>query len=80
MYIKNILISLDQLANSVLCGLPDETLSSRAYRTEQTGAILGKFFRPLIDCVLFWDYQHCYNSYLSEIKRKQSFEYKDHND
>jgi len=71
--LKNVAIGIDQLLNTILEGLPDETLSSRAYRTEQTGAILGKFFRPLIDGILFWDAQHCYHSYLSEINRKQTF-------
>lgn len=36
-YALNIAIGLDQLANTVLAGHPDETLSSRAYRAEQSG-------------------------------------------
>jgi len=73
MYLKNIALGLDQFLNTILGGLPDETLSSRAYRTEQTGALLGSLFRPLIDCVLFFDKNHCKESYLSELNRSQNF-------
>ena len=34
-YILNILISIDQLANSILLGDPDETISSRIGRIKQ---------------------------------------------
>jgi phosphohistidine phosphatase SixA len=71
MYLLNNLIALDQLVNAILGGAPDETLSSRAYRTEQTGKIFGKFFRPVIDGVFFWQKQHCYKGYLSEVQRRQ---------
>lgn len=70
-YLKQNLIAFDQLLNAILCGKADETLSARAWRTEQDGKIFGKFFRPLIDTILFFDKDHCYNSYLSEINRKQ---------
>lgn len=36
-YALNIAIGLDQLANAVLAGHPDETLSSRAYRMRLKG-------------------------------------------
>ena len=36
-YIINTLIALDQLANAVLNGDPDETLSSRAHRMRAKG-------------------------------------------
>lgn len=72
-YILNILIAIDQLANAALNGDPDETLSARAWRTEQDGKIFGKIFRPVIDTIalLFLDFNHCYKSYQSEVKRKQ---------
>jgi phosphohistidine phosphatase SixA len=71
MYLLNNLIALDQLVNTLLGGHADETLSSRAYRAEQTGKIFGKFFRPLIDAVFFWQKQHCYKGYLAEKQRRQ---------
>jgi hypothetical protein len=69
--IKQILIAFDQFLNTLLGGFADETLSARAWRTEQDGKIFGRFFRPLIDTILFFDPQHCYTSYLSEKERKQ---------
>jgi hypothetical protein len=71
MYVKQFLIAFDQLLNTLLGGYADETLSARAWRTEQDGKFFGKIFRPLIDTILFFDPQHCYTSYLSEKERKQ---------
>lgn len=68
-YIKNILIALDQLLNTVFNGMPDETLSARAWRLEQERG--RKWPRILIDLLLFFEKDHCYQSYLSEIERKQ---------
>lgn len=69
--ILQILIALDQLFNTLLCGYADETLSARAWRTEQSGRILGRIFRPLIDLLFFFDSNHCYKAYLSEIQKRQ---------
>ena len=68
-YIKNILIALDQVLNAIFCGACDETLSSRAYRLEKDRG--RKWPRILIDLLFFFDKNHCYESYLSEIERKQ---------
>lgn len=68
-YIKNNLIAIDQLANAICRGEPDETLSSRAWRLEHERG--RKWPRILIDTLLFFDRNHCYQSYLSEIERKQ---------
>ena len=71
----HILIALDQLANALLCGASDETLSSRTYR----GAVLAKqpkkrwriAFR-VIETLFFWEKgQHCRIAYQSELNRKQ---------
>jgi hypothetical protein len=70
-YILYVLIAIDQLFNALLLGAPDETLSSRAYRTEQSGKVFGKLFRPLIDLLFFFDKQHCYTAYISEVKKRQ---------
>ena len=68
-YVKNILIGLDQLGNTIIGGKPDETMSSRCYRNAQKywyakiGQIILDFiFRP-------WGKNHCYESYLSEVNR-----------
>jgi hypothetical protein len=70
-YIKNIAIGVDQLLNTFLLGSPDETLSSRAYRAYRDGKILGKIFRPVINCMFFWQKDHCFGAYLSEVQRRQ---------
>lgn len=73
--ILNVLIALDQLLYVILTlgvGMPDETMSSAAWRTEQQGRILGRFFRPVIDW-LFTPFQrdHCYQAFLAEKRRAQ---------
>lgn len=70
----NILISVDQLFYVLVTlgrGLPDETLSSAAWRTEQEGKWFGRIFRPVIDA-LFWlvERDHCLRSYESELYRR----------
>lgn len=70
-YILQILISIDQLFNAILGGMADETLSSRAWRAEKSNKVFGKIFRPLIDTLMFFDKNHCFGSYLSEISRRQ---------
>jgi len=64
MRLQFILIALDQLVNACFCGWPDETLSSRAYREFPR-------LEKIINFVLFWDKDHCYESYVSEQIRNQ---------
>ena len=68
-YGKNLLIAFDQLF-AALFGFPcDETISSRAYRWELDGK--RKWPRVLIDALLWFDKDHCKESYESEILRRQ---------
>ena len=64
------LLSLDQFCNTLLGGMADETLSSRAYRAEVKGRVFGMIFRPMIDTLFFFDPEHCFNSYVSELNRR----------
>ena len=68
-YVKNVLIAFDQLLNALIGGWADETLSSHAYRMDVERN--RKTVRKIIDTVLFFDEDHCYQSYLSEIERRQ---------
>lgn len=76
-YAKNLLIALDQLANALCCGWPDETLSSAAYRASRDG--IRHWPRRVIDRLFFWDKEkregltvrHCQLSYESEQLRLQ---------
>ena len=75
-YLFHVLLGLDQLANTLLAGHADETLSARAWRVEQDGKVFGKIMRPAIDALaivvtLGYDANHCRDSYESERKRKQ---------
>ena len=63
-YGKSVLIALDQLANALLDGWPDETLSSRAWRWEQNG--IRSWPRRIIDVLFFFDPEHCRESFESE--------------
>ncbi len=70
--ILNLLIAIDQLIYVIITlgkGCPDETMSAAAWRLEQAGKIQGKIFRPLIDWLFWFDKDHCYNSYLTEVNR-----------
>lgn len=71
---KQILIAFDQLLNSMLFFLPggcwaDETFSARSWRCRNVFPFT--WIRPLIDQLLWFDPQHCYTSYLSEVNRTQ---------
>ena len=73
--ILNALIALDQLIYVLLTlgeGSPDETLSAAAWRTEQSGKLGGRIFRPLID-LLFRPVEraHCRKAYEAERLGRQ---------
>lgn len=70
-YWRDVGIGFDQWVNSILRGSPDETLSSRAWRAERNGKVFGKFFRPIIDTLFFFEPNHCMHAYLAELERAQ---------
>lgn len=67
-----ILISLDQLVNTIFFGYPDETISSRAFREDI------KWLESLINTLFFFDYQdtaagrirHCELAYYGELAQE----------
>lgn len=61
---KNVVIAADQLCNTLCCGWPDETLSSRAWRWH----IEGKRSWPyhILDALFFLHKDHFENSYKFE--------------
>ena len=69
---KNVLIGFDQTINCVVWikgdgfGLPDETLSARAWRLRGQSNSWKR-----IDALLFFDKDHCRTSYESELNRTQ---------
>jgi len=66
--LKQVLIALDQLLNTLLGGWSDETLSSRSYRLSLKGNSVP---RKVIDIILFFDKDHCKSSYESERDHNQ---------
>ena len=71
-YALNLLIALDQLANVILRGAPDETLSSRAHRLRVKGQPVWGWTANAIDW-LFYPIQrdHCEIAYQREWQRRQ---------
>ena len=61
--LKQTLIALDQLGNSICGGWADETWSARCWRESRKGWI---FFLNI------FERDHCYESYVSECLRNQS--------
>ena len=64
-----ILVALDQLVNTILGGMADETLSARAWRNH----VKGRRSWPVkvIDALFFWQKGHCQQAHESEVERKQ---------
>lgn len=71
----NTAIAIDQLMYVLLtlgAGSPDETLSAAAWRTEQSGKLGGRIFRPVIDLIFLpLEREHCYRAYLAERQGAQ---------
>jgi len=65
----NVGIALDQLANTLLGGAPDETLSSRAHRMRAKGQPWWGWTANAIDLLFFWQPGHCEAAYQSELLR-----------
>ena len=64
-----VLLAIDQLANTLVGGYADESLSSHAWRMHARGKT--NVWRGLIDHLFFWQEEHCYQAYLSEKERTQ---------
>jgi hypothetical protein len=70
-YVRNVAIAVDQFANAVLFGWPDETLSSRCGRSIHRYPY--KAWAKLIDAIFhpFQGPNHCVNAYRKELTRYQ---------
>lgn len=71
-YLLNLLIAFDQLANTILGGYPDETISLRSARACDNGARWGCVLCKALDKIIAPN--HCVNAeinkHLSIIVRK----------
>lgn len=70
MSLKQVAIAIDQLANAVIGGYADETLSARAHRKHYSDWV-WQVVRSLTNFVFFWQADHCLTAYLAELERKQ---------
>lgn len=66
---KQVAIAIDQLLNTLLGGWTDETLSARMWR--HRGLPWWREARWLVDKLFFRQPNHCYQSLVSELQRKQ---------
>lgn len=71
MRLLQILIALDQMANALLGGYADETLSARAHRMREKRQRYWGWTANAIDAIFFWEDDHCRKSYESEFLRRQ---------
>lgn len=67
---KQVAIAVDQLFNALTGGWADETFSARCWRNGKTHKGWNAA-RITIDTLMFWEKQHCFQSYISEFERKQ---------
>lgn len=72
-WLLQILIAIDQLANALIGGDADETLSARAHRMRVKGQPCWAWTAEAIDWLFWWQRNpgHCERSYLSELRRHQ---------
>lgn len=77
---KQVLIAFDQLVycifgtffgifNSNVKVYADMTVSAQAYSLAQRGYWYGRVLEKVINCI-FWDKDHCKNSYQAELENK----------
>ena len=67
--VHEILVAVDQLANAILGGYADETISARCWRRRAVQPYT--LLRPVIDGLFFWQRDHCRQAYESEQLRSQ---------
>ena len=70
-YFVHIAIAIDQLANAVLAGHADETLSARAHRMRIKGQPYWGWTARAINLLFFWQQDHCRGAWQAERLRRQ---------
>jgi hypothetical protein len=75
--IVEFLIALDQLVNTLVYssddgrfGRADETLSARCWRLRNVSTFWSRGQR-FVDFLFFWDKDHCFNSFKTEVLKAQ---------
>ena len=70
MSVRQVLVAVDQLANTLIGGWADESISARAYRMH-TQSKRWKLAMEIIDRLFFWEQEHCQWAWMVEKARKQ---------
>lgn len=68
MYWLRLLIATDQWFNTLLGGMPDETISAKLWRNRDRQPY--KTLQIIVDRVFWFDPEHCKSSYMSELHGK----------
>lgn len=74
-YIKNILIAISQLFNSILFGHPDETIAARSYRKSYEGNIIFIvicFSLDMFFSIFTGSRNHCQKAHEEEVLNEQN--------
>lgn len=66
-YFTRIIAAFSQFLNTLGGGHQNESISSRAYRRKWTKV------EQFINLVIFWEYDHCKNSYLNDLEYARNF-------
>lgn len=67
---KQTLLAIDQLFNAIFLGWADESFSARCWRCRNIQPF--KTMRFVVDCLFFFDKNHCKSSFQSERLRLHS--------
>lgn len=73
---KQFFVAIDQVLNTLIGGLADETLSARAHRMREKQQRVWGWTANAIDALFFWQKDehgqrnHCKGSYESEVQRR----------
>lgn len=68
MMVKQILVAIDQLGNTLLGGWADETISARAWRMRLAKRRWALAVR-CINAIFFWQNNHCRGAHAAELAR-----------
>lgn len=75
---RQVAIAFDQLANTFIGGMADETLSARAHRMRMKKQRVWGWTAAALDKLFFWQEGHCADAWESERARRQlPLSYKD---
>jgi hypothetical protein len=67
--VRQLAIATDQWFNAALGGMADETISARLYRNKMR-SWWWSFWYHAVNAI-FFNRNHCFNSWLAEVNRKQ---------